>query len=272
MSEKKDLKKYTEANRVAWNEVTPIHQKARKINFEKEFAQPGYSRLDELVSEKLKNYGIKGKRVAQLNCNNGRETLSMVSLGADSAVGFDISDEAIKEAKKLAKIAGVKCTFVRIDIYDIGEEYNNQFDLVLITIGALPWMPDLSRYFEIVSRMLKKDGTLVVYEEHPFMDMFAVEGEEGYDPDNPEKIVNSYFREDPWVNYDGIDYVGKSVYKSEVNYCFIHPLSEIINGVIKSRVEILEFNEYIHNLNSEFEELEKNQKIPMSYLLIGRKK
>jgi hypothetical protein len=32
-----DRKKITESNREAWNEVTPLHQKARKVNLEEKF-------------------------------------------------------------------------------------------------------------------------------------------------------------------------------------------------------------------------------------------
>lgn len=272
MYDNEKIKTYTAANRAAWNEVTPIHQKARKTNYEKEFKNRDYSNLDEVLSEKLIQCGIKDKDVAQVCCNNGSETLSMICLGARSVVGFDISDEAIKEGQKLAKISGRNGIFVRTNIYDIGHDYDNSFDLILITIGALAWIPDLNRYFEIVTGMLKPNGSLVIYESHPFLDLFATEGEEDFDAENPTKIVYSYFKDDPWVNEDGIDYIGKTLYKSKVNYCFSHNISKIINAVIKNKIELLEFNEYPHNLDSNFQKLDGESKIPMSYLLIGRKR
>lgn len=265
------IKKYTEANRLAWNEVTPIHQKARKINLKKEFARRGFSVLDEYATAKLAEIGLAGKRVAQICCNNGRETLSLINIGAKSAIGFDISDEAIKEARELADIAGLDCEFVRTDVYDIGEEYYSTFDLAFITIGALPWMPDLNRFFEVVAGILKDNGYLVIYEQHPFGYMLAMEGDDDYDPDNPLKIVHSYFREEPWINNTGIDYIGKSKYKAETSYDFTVTLTKIINAVAENGIMIKEFTEYNHDISTDFENLKEESRIPKSYMLIGKK-
>lgn len=266
-----DLKKYTEANRQSWNEVAPIHQKARKIDLKEEFKRPGYSTLDNVITSKLKEIGMEGKKVAQLCCNNGREVLSLVNIGAESAVGFDISDEAIAEAKELTGISGLGCKFVRTDVYDIDEKYFNKFDLIYISIGALYWLPDLDRFFKIVGNMLIDEGMLVIYESHPFTNMLAQENEEEFDKDNPTKAAFTYFRDEPWVCDDGIDYIGKSTYKGITNYGWAYKISDIINSVIKSGFVICEFLEYAHDTSCEFEHLEKVGKIPLSYILIGRK-
>ncbi len=160
---------------------------------------------------------------------------------------------------------------MRTDVYDIGDEYYNKFDLVFITIGALAWMPDLEKYFKIVSKMIKPGGNLVIYESHPFTYMFADEDEEDFDPNLPEKIVYDYFRTEPWICDDGIDYIGGSSYKSKVNYCHSYNISTLLNSIIKSGVRIAEFNEYKHNISSEYSLLEKNKNIPFSYILVGER-
>ncbi|MFH2035350.1 MAG: class I SAM-dependent methyltransferase [Candidatus Zixiibacteriota bacterium] len=264
-----DVKKYTSANREAWNEVTPIHQKARDVDYKIEFAKPGYSTLDETITSKLNEIGIKGKDVGQLCCNNGRETLSMVNLGAKSGIGFDISDEAIVEASSLAKISGLDCRFIRTDVYDIDESYYNKFDLILITIGALYWLPDLVKFFGIVSKMLREDGTLVIYEEHPFCNMLSFEGEPEFEPDNPLKIHFSYFKDEPWVENDGIDYIGKSKYDSKTNYGWSYKISDIINPIASNGFRIKEFNEYRTDISSEFDHLNEETKVPLSYILVA---
>ena len=101
-----DYKQYTEANREAWNEVTPKHQKARKENLMEKFKENDYNALDPIETAKLLELGVKGKRIAQLCCNNGKDLLSLLNLGAISGVGFDISDEAIKEANRLQVVSG----------------------------------------------------------------------------------------------------------------------------------------------------------------------
>ncbi|MCD6162378.1 MAG: class I SAM-dependent methyltransferase [candidate division Zixibacteria bacterium] len=266
-----ELKYITNSNREAWNEVTPIHQKARKVNLKEKFKVEGFSILDKYETEKLVDIPIKGKHVAQLCCNNGSETLSLINLGADSGVGFDISDEAIKEALELAEISGLNCDFIRTDVYDIGEEYYNQFDFIYITIGALTWLPDLNIFFSIVSKMLKDSGKIMIYDSHPITDIFLYENEEGFDSDNPLKIVNSYFRTEPWIDNDGIDYIGKTRYKSETTYSFTYRLSDVFNAVIRNGIVIEEFYENPHHLSPEHAPLEKGHKIPLSYILIGQK-
>ncbi len=273
-SDKRDIKKYTDANREAWNEATLIHQKARlkkKIDYKKEFSQKGYSTLDEYATAKLKEIGLEGKRVAQVCCNNGQETLSLVNLGAKSAVGFDISDEAIKEAKGLAEISGLNCEFVRADVYDIGEEYFDSFDLIFITIGALGWMPDLFKYFSIVSKMLHTGGHLMIYEHHPFCYLLAMNDEEEFVPNDPLKIVYSYFRTEPWVGNDGIDYIGGTKYEAKTSYDFTHTLTKVINSIAGNGIRIKEFIEYGHDISMGFPEHEKEGKVPLSYILIGVK-
>ncbi len=268
------IKKITEANRLAWNEATTIHQKARKLlknDLKKKFSRKGFSTLDKIETAKLKKIGLVGKKVAQICCNNGRETLSLMALGADSAIGFDISDRAIKEARGLSRISGLNCRFVRTDVYDIGRKYYNSFDLIYITIGALAWLPDLRKFFKIIYKMLTPGGYLMIYEHHPFGCMLATDGEKEYDPDDPLKIVHSYFRKEPWISNDGIDYIGMTRYKAKTAYDYSQTLSYIINSISGSGIVIKEFNEYHHDISTRCARHERANKIPLSYILIGQK-
>jgi len=266
-----DLKKITDANREAWNEVTPIHQNARKINLKSEFKNAGFSTLDPKITAKLREIGVEGRRVAQVCCNNGRELLSLINIGAKSGAGFDISDAAIEEAIELKNISKLPAEFIRTDAYDISIEFYNEFDLVYISIGALAWLPELDEFFKIVSRLLKNTGHLVIYEQHPFVYMLAQPGDELYVESDPIKIVHSYFREEPWIDTDGIDYVGKSRYNAKVCYNFTQALSKIINAIIKNDIKLQELNEYPHDISDEFEHLAGQDKLALSYILIGQK-
>ena len=97
MTTQSDLKRYTEANRAAWNEVMPLHQRAAKEKWTESFSRPGFVALDEAEIELWQQVGLPSKRVAQLLCNNGVELMSLKNMGAEECVGFDISDEAIKD-------------------------------------------------------------------------------------------------------------------------------------------------------------------------------
>jgi SAM-dependent methyltransferase len=267
----KEIKKYTEANRSAWNEVAPRHQNARRLDLRAEFRKKGFSTLDPIETRTLRDIGVEGKRVAQLCCNNGQETLSLLSIGAESAVGFDISDAAIEEARELARISGLNVEFVRTDVYDIGEEFDREFDLVYVTIGSIYWLLDLTRFFGIVARLLNPVGALVLYDAHPFLNMLETPGDPAYDPGNPLKIVYPYFKEDPWVDSSGIDYIGGTRYDGKTNYGFPHTISEVLNSMIRGGIQISELTEYPHDVSVCYRHLEQIGGLPLSYVVIGRK-
>jgi len=268
-------KKYNEANRAAWNEATLIHQKARKINLQEKFKEKGFSTLDPIETEKLQELGLAAKKVAQLCCNNGRELLSILNMGANSGIGFDISDEAIKEANRLQTISGLDCSFIRTDIYDLVEKYNNSFDLVYISVGVLGWLSELDRFFKIVSNMLKPRGQLMIYEMYSFLDMLEAyelrELNRKNEPGTPLAIRYSYFRVEPWIENSGIDYIGKTRYESKLHFNFTHKLSDILNAIIRNGITITEFTEYAHDISAVFKHLENERKVPLCYMLIGEK-
>ncbi len=264
-------KDITEANRKAWNQALEHHRKSRGIDLHENFKKRGFSTLDEIITAKLKEIGLNGKRVAQLCCNNGRELLSAINLGAESGVGFDISDAFIEEGKELQKISGLNCEFVRTDILEIGHEYDGQFDIVLITIGALSWIPDLDAFFKVTARLLKKGGDLLIYETHPFAYMLATATDKEFVPSDPLKIINTYFRTEPWVDESGLDYYGKSQYESTLSYSFTQKLSDIINPIVRSGIAIKELLEYPHDISNLFAEAEKPALAPLCYILWGKK-
>ena len=65
-------------------------------------ARPGYNRLDETLTARLRALGLEGKSVIQLCCNNGREILSVKNLGAARCVGVDQSAPFLEQAAELA--------------------------------------------------------------------------------------------------------------------------------------------------------------------------
>ncbi len=267
-----DIRKFTQSNRKAWNEVQPYHTRGRTIDLAKEFEQPSYSTLDSLITARLKEIGLEGKRVIQLMCNNGREVLSMINMGATSGLGFDIADAFIEEARTYAIAAGANAEFVQSDAYDIDPNQWQPADMLYISIGALCWLPDMKRLFEIVSGLLKPGGKLIVYESHPIGCTLAFEDEPEYIPGHPMEPVRPYFHDGAWEYDTGIDYVGGVTYQSEKNFEFSHTLSTIINAIIRSGINILEFNEYPQDISDLMADRANNGILPMSYIIVGEKK
>lgn len=258
-----EREEYTQQNRKAWNEASQLHARARGKKKERD-AFP----LDPLVTGLMEKYQLlQGKTIAHLCCNNGRETMALKRMGASCCVGFDISDEAIAEAQASDVKPALKCRFVRTDVYDIPKEYEDTFHLIYISAGALIWLPDLDRFFQIVQGLLKSQGEIFIYEIHPYLWML-----EGAPETHPLQLTNSYFKQGPVISYGGLDYIGHNNEGEEKNYSFDHTLSHILNSLIKNRFTLKGFYEYSHDISACFSHLDDEKiQIPMSFILYGAK-
>lgn len=264
------LTEYTEANRQAWNEAAPVHAAQNFADLLKNFSTPGFSLLDKPHElERLAPLAFHGQSVAQVCCNNGRELISIRNLGAGRCVGFDISDGFISQARELNAAAQQDCEFVQADAYALPERYRGDFDLVYLTVGALGWMPDLPSFITVVAGLLKPGGSLLVYEMHPFLDMLDPVSQA--DPANPLELRHSYFKSDPFVETNGLDYYSHQDYQSKPQYWFHHKLSDILGAVLKAGLVLKAFDEYAHDVSAVFEHLEELPvSVPMCYVLEAR--
>lgn len=258
---------YTAANREAWNEAAPIHARQRFEQLLADFRRPGHSCLDALETRTLQEIGLAGKAVAQICCNNGRELLSVKNLGAARCVGFDISDGFIAQARQLARAGAIEAEFLTTDIYRIPARFDANFDLAIITIGVLGWMPDLKGFFSVVARLLKPGGQLFIYEQHPIMGMF-----EPGDPEPQPRLRHSYFRSDPFRDETGLDYWSGETYKSKPTYWFQHKLSDTMTACIGTGFALEAFTEHDHDVSNIFGNVTAQPILPpLSYSLIARK-
>ena len=90
--------------------------------------------------------------------------------------GVDFSDVAINEAKKISKEIGTPVHFVESNIEEL--RLNQKFDIVFSSYGAIGWLPDLDKWGKTISHHLKKGGTFLLTEFHPFV---AIIQDNGYD-------------------------------------------------------------------------------------------
>lgn len=257
------------ANKQAWNQSAEHHLDTPYWQtLCRGFAQGQYSTFDETMTEALTRRALQGKSVVQVGCNNGRETLSLSAFGAVRCLGIDQSDAFLAQAHTLREIAQSDCEFLCANIYDLPASANKDFDMALITIGVLGWMPDLDGFFKAVASLLKPGGELLIYETHPVLEMF--------DPvaDNPYLPAFSYFKDQPFIETEAIVYDGlKEDAEVHPAYWYIHKVSDILNGALRAGFQLLSFDEHPHS-NREVEyDIYENQsaQLPMSYTLLARK-
>lgn len=260
------MEKYIDGNRKAWNIASQYHFKAMGDKWLEAFKTPGYTCFDEFDYNLFNRLPLKGKSVFQAPCNNGREILSFTNMGASRGVGFDISDENIAFSEKLKKVSGIQAEFILTDVYAIPDNYNDQFDIGIITVGSIIWMPDLKGYFDVYKRLLKNNGILFIYEMHPMTAVYPY----AFRGKSEIEFEMGYFDRNVQVCTDSLDYYGFKQYDSPPQYNFMYPMSDVIQTLIDSGFTLKEFKEYPHDMGGGHVYLEG--KIPLSYHLWATKK
>jgi SAM-dependent methyltransferase len=255
------------ANRQSWDEAAERHRSHDQYaDLLAGFAGPRYSLLDATLTRCLENLGVKGKAVAQLCCNNARELLSVKTLGAAQLTGFDFSEAFLAQARELASVGKIEAEFVQTEIAKIPAGYNGRFDIALVTIGVLGWMPDLAEFFSTARRVLKPGGHLVVYEQHPLLNMYN-----DRDKRVPAYPDESYFRSEPYRAEGGLDYWANQNYEATACYWTFHKMSDVVMACLRAGFALEDFREFPHNVGT-YEHLENQpQQLPLSYLMVGRR-
>ncbi|WP_207286176.1 class I SAM-dependent methyltransferase [Pseudomonas sp. FW300-N2A2] len=256
------------SNRDAWNDSARHHKDNPEWpSLLKAVTLGDFCCIDDTLRGVLEQVGVDGKDVVQLGCNNGRESLALFALGARSVVGVDQSAAFLDQARELASRSPHAPEFVEADIHHLPSELHHRFDVALITIGVLGWMPDIGEFFRHVARTLKPGGALVVYETHPFLEMFDPESDDPFHP------VTSYFRREPFVQDQPIVYEGKVEQQAATSYWFVHTLSEMFTGAIEAGLQISHFKEYPHSNREEIYDQyqQREAQLPLCFTWVGGK-
>ncbi len=264
------MKNYIEGNKAAWEEAFENRDAAWGADITERVRNEEYPFFNEETKEVLKKLDTEGAVIGQFCCNNGRELLSLVKSGkARKGVGFDIAENQVAFANEKAKELELPCVFEAVNIYDIDGRYDGQFDVVLITIGALCWFDDLKRFFAVVAGCMKPGAVIVINEQHPCTGMLATEGEELYDPQHMTECHYSYF-EHEWTNNEGMYYMTRKTYRSKTFTDYTHPMSEIISGMCDNGIVVTGLKEFDYDIIGGFGAVDRKG-FPLSMILQGRK-
>ncbi|BCX67347.1 class I SAM-dependent methyltransferase [Pseudomonas izuensis] len=256
------------SNRDAWNDSARHHKDSPDWRvLLNAVAHADFSCLDDTLTTVLTELGVHGKDVVQLGCNNGRESLSLFALGARHVVGVDQSAAFLEQARELASRSPHGPEFIEADIHHLPLELQGRFDVALITIGVLNWMPDIGEFLRHVAQTLKPGGALVVYETHPFLEMFDPEAADPY------ALASSYFRSEPFVQTEPIVYEGKVEQQAAPSYWFVHTLGAIFTGTLAAGLNIRHFKEHPHSNREELYDRyqQREAQLPMCFTLVAVK-
>lgn len=264
------MEKYIEGNKEAWEEAFDHRDPSWGTDITDRIRKEDYPFFHEEMKSVLEQLDTEGKVIGHFCCNNGRELLSLVKCGkAARGIGFDIAENQVAFANEKAKELNVPCVFEAVNVYDIDDRHKEQFDIVIITIGALCWFDDLKRFFGVVSKCMKPGAVIVIHEQHPLTNMLATEGEEQYDPEHKTECCYSYFAHE-WKGNEGMYYITRKAYHSKTFTDYTHPMSEIITGMCSSGMAVSGLQEFDNDISGGFVAIDRCG-YPLSMIIQGKK-
>lgn len=273
------LADYRAENLANWNERAPAHAASPDYGATQLIANR--EQLSDVVTFDVPRLGdVHGLRVLHLQCHIGTDTISLARLGAE-VTGLDFSDQAIREARTLARQAGVNATFVQADLYQALEVLPAEsFDMVYTGIGALCWLPQIDPWAEIVSGLLTPGGRLFLREGHPML--WSLDERR---TDDLLVVHYPYFEtEEPITEvYPGSYVHTDTTFSSNTSHSWNHGIGEIVTALMKAGLILTMFEEHQcvpwHALpgqmalqgNGEYVLKENPARLPLTYTLQARR-
>ena len=216
---------YFEANRRMWDERVAIHRRDATGFYQVDTVLAGGDKLNAIEAAEIGD--VRGLRIIHLQCHFGLDSICLARRGA-SVVGLDFSPAAVAEARSLAARTGADARFIEGNVYEARELLDGDFDMAYVTWGAINWLPDIGGWAKVIASLLKPDGYLYLAESHPStlcLDMVEGRIVPRFDwrtpPDRP-------LSDEAETTYTG----DETKLAHRENYEWIHPLSDILNGLI----------------------------------------
>ncbi|MEY2565926.1 MAG: hypothetical protein QOE35_455 [Actinomycetota bacterium] len=224
---------WRDANKGRWEEMAAIHPTTAEYDLEGLVA--GQDRLRPWEPEELGP--VDGLDLIHLQCHIGTDTVGWARRGA-RVVGLDFSPTALRAAAELAQRCGLEMEWVESDIYDaVAAVGGRTFDVVYTGVGALNWLPDLTRWADVVRALLRPGGVLYVYELHPTW-MMLVEDGKTICMDS----IDAPFRR--WEDEEPTSYADDAPMQHSVSWERAHAIGELLTAVLDVGLTIELFHEF----------------------------
>jgi SAM-dependent methyltransferase len=229
---------YLTVNRANWDERAPAHAASPDYGFDRFVADPAH--LSHVVRFDQPRLGdVAGLRAVHLQCHIGTDTISLHRLGA-RITGLDFSSASLAQARDLATRTGAAVDFVESDVYGATSVLEpGAFDLVYTGIGALCWLPDIRRWAQVVSTLLRPGGRLFLREGHPML--WALD-------ERTDKLVVEfpYFETaEPLVWEESGTYVAtETAFQHTTTHSWNHGIGEVVTALMDAGLDLTMLQEH----------------------------
>lgn len=259
---------YKTINKQLWNNKVAIHVESDFYDVQG-FLQ-GQTSLNSIELGLLGD--VSNKSILHLQCHFGLDSLSLSRMGAE-VTGVDLSDKAIDKANELVGKTGSNARFICSDVFELPNHLNQKFDIVFTSYGTIGWLPDVNKWAQVINHFLKPGGKFVFVEFHPVVWMFD---------ENFTYIKYNYFNEASIIEEEQGTYAQKDAEIKQKSISWNHPMSDVINSLIKNNIQIKHLQEYDYSPYDCFNETIKIapkkyrikhllNRIPMVYSVVGTK-
>jgi SAM-dependent methyltransferase len=227
---------WRELNRANWDERVSIHL-AAPASYDQTPLRTGTARFGPITSAALGP--VAARNILHLQCHFGIDSLTLAQQGA-SVVGLDFSQPAIIAARTLAAELGLagRARFIEADLYDAPAALPEpaSFDRVLVSWGALCWLPDMRGWARVVAHFLKPGGWLALAEAHPAACVFddarrTPDGMPGWDVPYLGRTAFEANKSEDYADPDA-----RLINTRTVEW--LHPLSDVIMGLLDAGLRL----------------------------------
>lgn len=233
------VEKYSTLNKAHWDERAAVHARSAGYGLQRYIDDPHYLsnvvRFDQpLLGDVARLKGV------HLQCHIGTDTVSLARLGAEMT-GVDFSPSSLDMARDFISKTSDSVTFVEADVYDSAEILGvGSYDLVYTGVGALCWLPDIERWAQTVSALLRSGGQLFIREAHPVL--WAIDESRT----DTLAIRYPYFEQvEPLVMAEEGTYVdADGTFEENTTHSWNHGIGEIISALLRAGLELKVFVEH----------------------------
>ena len=204
---------------------------------------------------------VAGRDVCVLGSGDNLVVFALSGMGA-RVTSIDISQAQLDTAAFRAGELGLDVVFVCADVVDLGSLVDESFDLVYTGGHVAVWVSDLKRYYSEACRILRKGGTLMVSEYHPFRRIWRKAADR-------LDLEYGYFERGPH-QYDRSEDVPGTPPGSLPSFEFNWTVADYVTALMKGGFDLVAIDEF--GDQREWWELAPTAGLPNSLLLVGRKR